>query len=134
VTGARMAFWTVLAEDQQRAVETALDPGPLPVAVSAEDLAAAVDALLGNVFAHTDEGVAFSVTLRARPDGAELVVEDHGTGFEPAAERRGVSGAGSTGLGLDIARRTAESSGGSLRIERTPRHRTRVTVVLLTDR
>ena len=133
VTRERVAFWTVLAEDQGRTVGTALDPGPLPVAVGAAELAAAVDALLGNVFAHTEEGVGLSVSLRPGPDGVELAVEDDGPGFDPAVGERGVSGAGSTGLGLDIARRTAESSGGSLRIGRTPAGRTRVTVTLLTD-
>jgi signal transduction histidine kinase len=129
VVAERVAFWQVLAEDQARAVQTALDPGPLPVAVSAQDLAATVDALLGNVFAHTGEGVAFAVTLRALPSGAELVVADDGPGFDPAAGERGISGGGSTGLGLDIARRTAESTGGSLAVAGS-----RVTVVLLTDR
>jgi DNA-binding response OmpR family regulator/HAMP domain-containing protein len=56
VVAERVAFWAVLAEDQGRAVRTGLDPGPLPVAAAAADLAAAVDALLGNVFAHTEEG------------------------------------------------------------------------------
>ncbi|WP_433541250.1 hypothetical protein ACQP10_09910 [Streptosporangium sandarakinum] len=42
-------------------------------------------------------------------------MSDDGPGFGIAAPpERGRSGAGSTGLGLDIARRTAESSGGSL--------------------
>ena len=98
----------MLAEDQQRPVETDLPAGPLPVAVSAADLAACVDALLGNVFAHTEEGVAVAVTLDRR---RVLTVQDAGAGFDPAAGARGVSGAGSTGLGLDIARRTAEAAG-----------------------
>ncbi|GAA2590458.1 HAMP domain-containing sensor histidine kinase [Dactylosporangium fulvum] len=130
VVAERVAFWTVLAEDQQRPVDTALDPGPIPVAAGADDLAATVDALLGNVFAHTEEGVGLGVALRRTPDGAVLVVEDDGPGFDPAAGQRGVSGAGSTGLGLDIARRTAESAGGSLTVDRSPAGRTRVTVVL----
>nr|BFE87895.1 hypothetical protein GCM10020093_104960 [Planobispora longispora] len=52
----RVAFWSVLAEDQGRTVELDLAPGPIPVAVAADELAACVDALLGNVFAHTGEG------------------------------------------------------------------------------
>jgi signal transduction histidine kinase len=52
--------------------------------------------------------------------GAMLVIEDRGPGFPdgPEALRRGTSGQGSTGLGLDIARSTAEASGGQLRIAR----------------
>ncbi len=33
---------------------------------------------------------------------------------------RGETGGGSTGLGLDIARRAAESAGGSLAVDRGP--------------
>ncbi|MEV4242986.1 HAMP domain-containing sensor histidine kinase [Streptosporangium canum] len=115
VTEARVAFWSVLAEDQSRHFTLHLAPGPLHVAVAADDLAACVDALLGNVFAHTPEGVPFAVRLEPAPGGALLSVADAGPGFAtPALLARGESGAGSTGLGLDIARRTAESSGGSL--------------------
>ncbi|GAA4258744.1 sensor histidine kinase [Dactylosporangium darangshiense] len=129
VVAGRIAFWAVLAEDQGRAVRCELDPGPLPVAASAADLAAAVDALLGNVFAHTDEGTGFSVSLLGTARGADLVVEDDGPGIAPSAGERGVSGGGSTGLGLDIARRTAESTGGRMTVAGS-----RVTLELLTDR
>jgi signal transduction histidine kinase len=129
VVAERVAFWAVLAEDQGRAVGVRLDPGPLPVAASAADLAAAVDALLGNVFAHTPEGTGFAVTLRATPGGADLTVSDDGPGIAAGAGARGVSGAGSTGLGLDIARRTAESTGGRLTVEGS-----RVTLELSADR
>ena len=48
-----------------------------------------------------------------------LTVADAGPGWRLAhAEARGRSGAGSTGLGLDIARRTAAASGGSLERQR----------------
>src|SRR5262249_19682594 len=43
---------------------------------------------------------------------------------------RGASGRGSTGLGLDIARRIAEASGGSLTIGRSPRGGAAVTLAL----
>ncbi|MFE7068794.1 sensor histidine kinase [Streptomyces sp. NPDC057620] len=112
----RVAFWTVLAEDTGRAV--ALDvtaEGPLPVGVPADELAAAVDALLGNVFAHTPDGTAFSVTLSPRSGGgAVLTVADEGPGLSADLARRGTSLGGSTGLGLDIARRAAQSSGGHM--------------------
>jgi signal transduction histidine kinase len=108
----RVAFWSVLAEDTERRVDTNLAPGPLPVQVAAADLAAAVDALLGNVFAHTPDGTSFEVRLERRPGGARVVVSDAGRGFTSADVDRGASGAASTGLGLDIARRVAQSSGG----------------------
>jgi signal transduction histidine kinase len=108
----RVAFWSVLAEDTERRVDTILAPGPLPVQVAAADLGAAVDALLGNVFAHTPDGTSFEVRLERRPGGARVVVSDAGRGFTSADVDRGASGAASTGLGLDIARRVAQSSGG----------------------
>lgn len=118
----RVAFWSVLAEDTGRAVTLDLAEGPLPVALAPDDLEACVDALLGNVFAHTPDGTAFSVRLTPRDDGgARLVVADSGPGFaDDDAAQRGVSGAGSTGLGLDIARRAAQTSGGSLTLETAP--------------
>ena len=114
----RVHFWSVLAEEEGRAVSVHADGGPLPVRVPAGDLAAAVDALLGNVFSHTPEGTAFAVDVRPRDGGgAEVVVRDRGPGLTDDAVERGHSGGGSTGLGLDIARRTAEASGGNLRVE-----------------
>jgi len=116
VVADRVAFWAVLAEDTDRELTAALDPGPLPVALPAGELAAAADALLGNVFAHTPDGTPFAVRLTPVPGGAVLVVADRGPGLPAGLERRGVSGADSTGLGLDIARRAALSSGGHLEI------------------
>jgi signal transduction histidine kinase len=120
VVGERVRFWSVLAEEEGRRVTVDVPGEPAPVRVTAADLGAVVDALLGNVFAHTPEGTPVSVTVRPRTaGGAELVVADTGPGMDGSAVERGRSGAGSTGLGLDIARRTAESSGGNFRVAST---------------
>jgi signal transduction histidine kinase len=118
----RVAFWQALAEDQGRSVTLTLPPSACPVRASAADLEAALDALLGNVVAHTDEGVGFSVSLEPLPGGGGVVVvADQGPGFsDDAVVERGQSRGGSTGLGLDIARRTAQASGGDVRLDRSP--------------
>jgi signal transduction histidine kinase len=126
----RIRFWSVLADEEGRPVTVDLPVRPVPVRVPTADLGAAVDALLGNVFAHTPEGTPIAVTVRpGTAGGAEVVVADAGPGMPDTAVERGRSPGGSTGLGLDIARRTAEGSGGSLRIA-TSRSGTAVTLEL----
>jgi signal transduction histidine kinase len=132
VVAGRCAFWAALAEDQHRAARFDLPGSPLPVGTTEADLRTTLDALLGNVFSHTPQGTGYTVVLSGRPGGgARLVVEDRGPGF-PAidAVRRGASGAGSTGLGLDIARRTARSSGGDLTLATSGNGGARVVVDL----
>ena len=117
----RAAFWRPLAEDTQRPMTVDVAKGRIPVRVSREDLAACADILLENVFTHTPDGAGCVVRLsRRETGGAWLVVADEGPGFRHAdPTERGQSGIGSTGLGLDIARRIAESSGGTLIISRS---------------
>jgi signal transduction histidine kinase len=107
----RTSFWEVLAEDQERPTEISVPEGELTVPVAPDDLADLVDVLIDNVFAHTPERTAFAVRLDAEDGTARLVVSDDGPG---PADRAG-DRLGSTGLGLDIARRTATGSGGDLR-------------------
>lgn len=133
VVSERVAFWSVLAEDTDREVSTDLAAGPLPVALAEADLAACVDALLGNVFAHTEDGKGFSVVLAPGDGAVRLVVEDEGTGFpdtDTGPLRRGASGSGSSGLGLDIVRRAAAESGGGVRLERASGGGARIVVDL----
>jgi signal transduction histidine kinase len=122
VTRARARFWSILAQDQGREMRLDVASFPVLVAVAEPDLGACLDALLGNVFAHTAQGTGFGIGLRPRPGGgAVLSVRDDGPGFaQQDPIRRGASGGGSTGLGLDIARQTAEGSGGTLRIQPGP--------------
>jgi signal transduction histidine kinase len=105
------------------------------VSLGRDRLATALDALIGNVFHHTPEGTPYTVSLR--PDTEHVVIEiaDAGPGItDPrAAMRRGASGGDSTGLGLDIARRIAESGGGGLRIGRSPEGGARIELWTCTD-
>lgn len=114
VTRRRIGFWSVLAEDQGRRLAADLPSTAVPVPVAATELESALDALIGNVFAHTPPETPLEVRVVASPPA--LVVSDSGPGFPAGMDPsvRGVSGSGSSGLGLDIARRAAERSGGSL--------------------
>jgi signal transduction histidine kinase len=132
VVRGRAAFWRALAEDQERQMMVDVTPGCLPVRASARDVAGCADILLENVFAHTPEGAAFAVRVSNRAGGgAWLVVTDEGPGFsDPDPTLRGMSSGGSTGLGLDIARRIAENSGGMLMLGHSPQGGGAVTVGL----
>ncbi|MEX2972431.1 sensor histidine kinase [Streptomyces sp. C184] len=143
----RMGFWSALAEDEGRTVRIAGADRPVRVPVARPELAAALDAMLGNVFRHTPEGTAFAVDVHNADEAVIVLVSDAGPGIaDPdAALRRGwsggggwghrpaVAGGGSTGLGLDIVRRLAESTGGDVRLGRSILGGTEVRVWLALD-
>lgn len=128
----RARYWGALADDQGRRWTLDLATGPHPVPLGPREAQAVLDAVLGNVFAHTPEGTPFRVRVVVRPDGMRLlVVEDEGPGIASEhAVQRGVSASGSTGLGLDITRRAAEAAGGRLRVENRPEGGARVEIEL----
>jgi signal transduction histidine kinase len=117
----RMDFWSALAEDQGRECELIGTERTVRVPVARGELSAVLDSLLGNVFRHTPEGTGFVVTLHTGSGLVGILVADAGPGIadSDAALRRGTSGGGSTGLGLDIARRMARAAGGDVRIDRS---------------
>jgi signal transduction histidine kinase len=115
----RMSFWAALAQHGGRSCTVTAEP-PAAIALAEDDLAAVVDALLGNVFRYTPAGTAFAVTVVRHAGWVSLVVDDAGLGVaDPAgALSRGVSMGGGTGLGLAIARDAVEATGGTIHVER----------------
>lgn len=116
----RMGFWSMLASDQGRQVTLDLPDSPARVVLTQEECVAVLDALVGNVFRYTPSGGPFAVVVVRYAGWVTLIVEDAGPGFaDPAAAlRRGSSGGGSTGLGLDIVRHAVEATGGTVYLER----------------
>jgi signal transduction histidine kinase len=121
IVAERVEFWSALADDQGRQLRLGLPSKPLRARLTTSELKDAVDVLIDNVFAHTDEGVSLEIWVTVRADGNIVVtVEDDGPGLpEGDVTARGLSGAGSSGLGMDIARRAALVSGGSLELDRS---------------
>jgi signal transduction histidine kinase len=123
----RVAFWQALAEDQGRTMRVAVPGVRVPVRVADEDLADVVDVLIDNVFAHTPDGTPFEVTLSVVAHRVTLAVADGGPGISEEGRQ---DRPGSTGLGLDIARRVAEGSGGELLVQSSAAGGTRVELSL----
>lgn len=134
VASDRFAYWAPLLEDQSRVATLTLPPDAAAdtVRCAEPDLAAALDALLENAVAHTPEGVPVELVVTRGRDGDVVVeVRDQGDGVPVEALGRGMSDRGSSGLGLDIARSCAESTGGRLELDRLDRGGVRWSVVRL---
>jgi signal transduction histidine kinase len=118
VVNHRTGFWRILAQEQGRETSVRIEAGPHLVALSRSDLGAMIDVLIENVFAHTPAGVGYEIVVSTRPGGIHvLTIADDGPGFaDLSVMKRGRSGAGGTGLGLDIVGRTAQRTGGSIEI------------------
>ncbi|MDT5035555.1 MAG: hypothetical protein QOE03_740 [Micromonosporaceae bacterium] len=116
----RLRFWSAVAGDQGRRCAAVGVERPAPVPVQRAELAAALDALLGNVFRYTPQGAPLEVTVSRRDRYVAITVEDGGPGIADPdrALRRGETNHGSTGLGLDIVKRVAHSANGAVNIAR----------------
>lgn len=111
----RVAFWAALADEQDRPYSAEIDLDKAMVRIPRDDLEAVLDAVIDNVFAHTPERTPFKVSLRlAGPARARLTVEDEGPGIDATVTVSIDGDRRSTGLGLDIVRRAAEATGGTL--------------------
>ncbi|NUS49891.1 MAG: HAMP domain-containing histidine kinase, partial [Nocardioidaceae bacterium] len=133
----RAAFWAPLAEDQSREFECRLPDEPVIVAVDAAELADIVDILVDNVFAHTPERTGFALSLTPGPQPV-LTISDEGPGMDRRAEEpatvpgEGLDGQrrGTTGLGLQIVRRSVAGFHGELRTTTAPGQGTRIEIWL----
>ncbi|MFC5994917.1 sensor histidine kinase [Pseudonocardia hispaniensis] len=99
-----------------------------------------LDALLDNAMKFTPAGGVITIGVRKVPGGVDLVVRDTGPGIAPEELDRatdrfwrgpGQSDVEGSGLGLAIAARTAQVSGGMLRLELPPGGGLRVVARLL---
>lgn len=127
----RIAFWQVLAEDEGRPLTVRLPESPVTVAMATGEVRDVLDILVDNVFAHTAEGVAFSVAVELSADKDEvcLTVVDAGGGAARVGDRApgqdGEANAdapgdrpGRTRFGLGVVRRAAAAAGGALHVDR----------------
>ena len=111
----RTFFWNVLAEREGRVLQVDTPPEPVLIPLGEAELGSVVDALIENVFKHTARGTHLAVLVDISESECSLVIEDGGEGFpDDDVLARGASGAGSTGLGLDITRRAIERAGGTI--------------------
>lgn len=124
----RSDFWHALAEEQGRVMTRRIPERTSWVGVSAEQLGAAIDVLIENVFAHTDDATSFAVIVETTRDHVLVHVVDDGPGMPADALARGSSGSGSTGLGMSIARDTMEAVGGTFELVPRAQGGTRATM------
>lgn len=116
----RAAFWRILAKEEERMLEVDTGAQGVVLGFARESLEAVIDALIGNVFDHTPPGTDLSLSTGEVANRPWLAVTDNGPGFSGQyVIQRGKSDRGSTGLGLDIAKRTAEMTGGTLEVTNT---------------
>ena len=116
----RSEFWLPLAVEQDRWVTIDVTDDTAWVAVPHGDIEAVVDALIENAISHTPASTTFHMSVTTDDTSATLTIDDGGPGFPDRFElERGSSHADSTGLGLDIVRRTVEASDGTLEIGRS---------------
>lgn len=134
VAAQRGEFWSVLAEEEGRRFDRTIPSDVVIVQGSAADVGDAIDVLIGNVFSHTERGTAFALSVDMHDGRARATVADEGPGFPVDMDplRRGESGAGSTGLGLDIAKTVVNRMGGTISIDSSPQGGGQVVLTMVT--
>ena len=110
----RAEFWGSLADEQDRTWSVEAPKNAVQIRAACDEISAVLDAIVGNVFAHTPSGTGYSMTVESMEgSNVRLTVSDRGPGIEsPSMLQRGASGGTSTGLGIDIVRSFAHRVGG----------------------
>lgn len=117
-------------------------PSPVPVRLLPERALSLITNLVLNAVQHSASGGAVSVSLKTGEGKAALAVEDTGAGIDPKAlphifdrfyreDRSRSRGTGGTGLGLSICKSIVDAAGGSILVESSPAHGTRVIVTFI---
>ena len=122
VAAERLSDWADVAIDGGRELSVTIEPvAPRLVSATADDLEAAFDAILNNALMHTPAEASVEVAVTEERGEVRFTVDDDGPGFpDGTVAVRGRSSHGSTGLGLDIARRTVEEAGGTIELGTSP--------------
>jgi signal transduction histidine kinase len=116
------AYQTFAEQARQRSIDYRVDVRAKPVIVSDGDrVLQIVDNLLSNAFRATPDGGRISLELAQENGSVQVAVDDTGPGI-PVEDRERlfrpfVSGGGSTGLGLTIARELSVALGGEISLE-----------------
>ena len=118
-----------LAESRQARIITAIDER-VTVTADAGAVTRILLNLLDNAVKYGPAGQTISVSLSLRDDRAVLVVDDEGSGVDPADARqiwepfnrlaRSADATGGAGIGLSIVRQLTELHGGRAAVERAP--------------
>lgn len=124
-------LWRDRAASNSVRIEVALEPDLPACAISAEDLHAILNNLIGNAVKYNRAGGSVVVRGARSSEGIEISVRDTGIGIEPAnlarlgeeffrEKRNETKGIEGNGLGLAIVKRLVDRAGGRLRISSTP--------------
>jgi signal transduction histidine kinase len=116
------AYETFSEEAKRRSIDYSVDVRDRPVIVSDGDrVLQIVDNLLSNAFRATPDGGRITLELGRSNGQIHVAVEDTGPGIAPEQRERlfraFVSEAGSTGLGLTIAKELSSALGGRIDLE-----------------
>jgi signal transduction histidine kinase len=121
--------------EEQLELRAELPRGPMPAVGDTDRLLRAVGQLLDNAIKFTPSGGSVGVRVRSLPSGHyEVCVADTGEGVPPSRKDRIFDAFyqvdasvtrqhGGTGVGLAIARRTAQGMGGDVRVESPAKER-----------